>query len=229
MVADMVRPSESVLVYLITCQVTGKRYVGLTKRDLRGRWYDHRSSARQPNKPRGCTAIAAAIRKYGYQAFTIECLAIAFSRADAGHLEKMLIAELRTVAPGGYNVTAGGDGGTHGRIWSEAERRQVSERWIAFYADPEQRARNGAVHRGQVASAETRAKQRLAKIGRLQTAESNAKRSATMKAFLASEKPKGPQYQKGRVLSAEHIAKLRKPWLNRIVIPGGGEVSCISL
>ena len=94
-------------VYLITNLVNGKKYVGCTKVSVERRWVQHRSAAMK-----GSTfAIHAAIRKYGFQNFSIVIIETVF-----GTCKDLKVAEIRhikahdCVSPRGYNLTEGGEG-----------------------------------------------------------------------------------------------------------------------
>lgn len=92
--------------YVITNLVSGKRYIGITRRALHRRWSDHKVSARKGAK----TALAGAIRKYGEGSFSIQQIASASSIDNLQALEIELIRQEKTLAPRGYNLTAGGEG-----------------------------------------------------------------------------------------------------------------------
>lgn len=95
------------LAYLVTCVPSGKQYVGITARSLMRRWYEHTLDA---EKRPGQSAIRRAIAKYGKEQFTIEPLCCARNYADLLSVEKDLIKQCGTRAPGGYNLTDGGQG-----------------------------------------------------------------------------------------------------------------------
>lgn len=91
-------------VYLITSP-SGKRYVGATRHDAQTRWARHvKDSAGK------WSALYAAIRKYGYEAFTVETLEVHKDFQLVAQAEMRLIAELETMYPNGYNLTPGGEG-----------------------------------------------------------------------------------------------------------------------
>ena len=81
---------------------SGKSYIGQTK-DLRRRAYIHRTSQR-------CRAFAAAIARYGFDAFKCEILCSGLSQEEANEREASLIAAHNTLSPTGYNLRAGGNG-----------------------------------------------------------------------------------------------------------------------
>lgn len=94
-------------IYKITCSKTPKIYIGLTSVSLGDRWSKHIYSAIKQMRQ---TAISAAIRKYGRDTFNIEPIFCALTLDAASEIECMLISELGTRVPNGYNITSGGEG-----------------------------------------------------------------------------------------------------------------------
>lgn len=97
-------------VYLITCLITGKQYVGITIRGYLNRWKKHLAQS----KTKG-TGLHEDIHKYGEDAFKIEVLE-SKQYANRDRLAKWLfnrerfwISHLDTYL-NGYNLTEGGDG-----------------------------------------------------------------------------------------------------------------------
>lgn len=95
------------LIYLIRNQVTGKCYVGQTRRTLAQRFNAHKKVVGKSN---ACKALSDAMAKHGVENFSIELLRQCESQAEMDSWEIRLIAELNTFAPGGYNLTHGGGG-----------------------------------------------------------------------------------------------------------------------
>lgn len=90
------------IIYLITNQVNGKRYVGQSVYDdVRKRWYGHVHSSRRPERT---NAIAKAIRKYGKDKFTIEVIDHAESLEELNIKEWYFASMLDTYSPLGYNL-----------------------------------------------------------------------------------------------------------------------------
>lgn len=100
--------NHSTNVYVITCLINDKKYIGFTKKLIEERLKGHFSSARNNSK----FALHEAIRKYGKENFVINLFSQQPSRILAGKLEQRLIIELCThVDLGkGYNMTSGGEG-----------------------------------------------------------------------------------------------------------------------
>jgi group I intron endonuclease len=88
-------------LYTITNQVNGKQYIGISSRVAR-RWIEHKSG-------HGSKLVYQAIKKYGLDAlkFDIFCEAC---EEDIKKLEVAMIEKYDTLAPGGYNLTKGGEG-----------------------------------------------------------------------------------------------------------------------
>jgi hypothetical protein len=95
-------------LYLITNQVNGKVYVGITINPLWQRFNGHKAAAKKGLK----TKLYNAIRHYGEENFTVQLL-----RSDAhsfSELQEQEIAEIaaRGTIERGYNVSPGGSVGT---------------------------------------------------------------------------------------------------------------------
>ena len=88
-------------IYLLTCAVTGRRYVGQAG-NVATRWAGHVLSSRK-----GMTPIARAIRAYGFAKFSVQELEVVpAARADL--VEQKWIRKLGTLEPNGNNATTGG-------------------------------------------------------------------------------------------------------------------------
>lgn len=143
-------------IYMITGP-NGKRYIGKTRhRNVESRWREHIAHAE-----RGAQQVLhKAIRKYGAEAFTLVVLCECVDAREASVVERGLIAQYGTYwsAAAGYNMTCGGEG-TTGRKHSEAhkeamrllytgrplpewQRKQLQERWAAYWTSdtPERKA-----------------------------------------------------------------------------------------
>jgi group I intron endonuclease len=153
-------------VYRITCLVTGKAYIGITKFTAERRWRSHQSAAR---KKLYRSLLHQAILKYGADQFRITTLCVAHDRKEAGRIERALIAAYGTRIPNGYNITLGGEG-THGikRHHSPETRRKISEG-------------NKGRRTGLVLSKETRAKLSASKMGHPVSVAARAKIGAAFR------------------------------------------------
>jgi group I intron endonuclease len=117
-------------VYLVTNSENGKKYIGQTVMTLEQRWSKHQ-------RTKGCSAIHAAINKYGKDAFSIVEIAQAFSANELNEIEKNAVEEHNCISPNGYNLKEGG--GSKGRV-SEDSREKMRVRMKERWADPEYRA-----------------------------------------------------------------------------------------
>lgn len=104
------------VVYLITNNVNGKRYVGQTTKTIEHRFKQHKALKG------ACRAIESAIQKHGAENFKIEVLAAAGNQKELNETETRLICELGTVSPNGYNLQSGG--GQTGAVHEETKRIQ---------------------------------------------------------------------------------------------------------
>lgn len=131
------RPPEIWEIYLVTCAATGLRYVGQASRTAYARWGWTVSAALAGRHDH--LLLHRAIREHGPHYFTVEVIAACKSKADAGALEAELIKQHNTLAPHGYNMTAGP--GQLGTKLTDAQRKVRSAHSQAQWADPEQRAK----------------------------------------------------------------------------------------
>jgi group I intron endonuclease len=89
-------------IYILTSP-SGKSYVGQTTRPIEKRFKEHQ------NKKGRCVAIYNAIQKYGWEKIEkdwYEC-----PDEDLNFDEELLVREMGTLAPDGYNLKEGGDNG----------------------------------------------------------------------------------------------------------------------
>lgn len=160
------------LVYKLTSP-SGRSYIGVTS-NLEQRLVHHSWNAD--------TAIGRALRKYGIEVFSVEVL-FEGTREDCYSEEAKLVDAHGTLAPAGYNLVAGGEGGAppspvlrermsriQKDIWAGDERRREVARermtpetkgkinaGIRGYWTPERRARHSEAMRARWASSEGRA------------------------------------------------------------------------
>lgn len=124
-------------IYLITNEVSGKKYVGKTSLSLRHRWYGHLYDAfiRQFPYP-----ICNDLRKLGAESFSIKLIALSRHNKSALKLEQHFIGKLKTGFPRGYNTRflrrckrcgmVGSQNDKHKKgIWHRNAKR--IRRWIA--------------------------------------------------------------------------------------------------
>lgn len=91
-------------VYEIENMITGKKYIGKTSKDIALRIRQHVTRVNCGNG----SILHDAIRKYGLSSFRARAWEVTDSNASLAEIT--LIRLFNTVAPGGYNVTLGGEG-----------------------------------------------------------------------------------------------------------------------
>ena len=103
-------------VYKISNKTNNKFYIGISN-NVQLRWNSHKHfSTKGTNHP-----FYNALRKHGFEAFTVETLYTFKSRQEACEKEKELILQLSP----DYNIAKGGEGGfvvTHIENWKEKLR-----------------------------------------------------------------------------------------------------------
>ena len=110
------------VIYKITNQINGKSYVGQTTTSLSQRMASHR---------RANSVIGKAIRKYGWENFSVEVLEECDTKEQLNEREIFWIAALNCKTPNGYNRSDGGEGAT------------------GVECTPETRAKFSAIHKGK--------------------------------------------------------------------------------
>ena len=100
-------------IYLITCLVNGKYYVGQTRNEIYDRWAGHKHDARRREYH---TAIEMAIKKYGQENFVVNEI----EKVEASSFEELImmlnekeifyIKEYHSLThENGYNISVGGN------------------------------------------------------------------------------------------------------------------------
>ena len=93
-------------IYILTNTVTGMQYAG------KDRHLPNRATMHLNGKTPGCRHIHRAIKKYGRDAFSVEIIRYpGISQEALNAVERWKIRQLQTLAPSGYNLTEGGEGG----------------------------------------------------------------------------------------------------------------------
>jgi group I intron endonuclease len=178
-------------IYCHTHIETGRRYIGQTKNDMSRRWRDHVRSAKSPAAG---WFFAAAIRKYGAEAFSHRVLEVCGTLEEANDAEAAWIDSFSTRHPEfGFNLRPGGrlktipqsKASTRSKI-SDAARKHWADpefvaKWRAARSTPEFQAKQSAALTGKTHGPETRAKQSAVKIGKKHTPEARAKMSESQR------------------------------------------------
>lgn len=100
---------------------SNKKYIGQTVRTIEERFLQHKNRAKV-NDSRGCVALNAAIRKYGFNKFTISIL-LEINDEFLDENEIKFIETHDSMAPNGYNLTIGG----RTTKYSEISKQKMSE------------------------------------------------------------------------------------------------------
>lgn len=140
----MKNPEErTFIVYLVTCIVTGKQYVGITAFALAFRWTQHvKTAIRVVRKG----ALQGAIAKHGAENFRIEIIREVVGLTAACEAEREEIAARATIWPDGYNMNDGGNaraGFTH----SEETKRKMRETAVGRVIPESARVKSAATLR----------------------------------------------------------------------------------
>lgn len=125
------------LVYMITNNVNGHRYIGITVCSLQKRWREHLCAARTGSEKR----LYKAMRKYGLDNFSIEKIYDAVSFEDLQEAEKRYIAQYETHASlkKGYNLTSGGEGRDRvDQLYGEQLPSVLTNEVVEFIRSPNQ-------------------------------------------------------------------------------------------
>lgn len=109
---------KSIANYVVYCHTSpsGKKYIGQTN-NYEKRCRQHRIWS---NK---CTAFARAINLYGWDAFSHEILKENLTIDEANYWEKILIKDIGTLSPNGYNLRDGGNAS----LFSEESKQKLSK------------------------------------------------------------------------------------------------------
>ena len=215
----------AVFIYLLTNLVNSKYYVGQTRaKTAHKRFLVHASQARQGNDMR----IHAAMRKHGVDAFTLDLLAEAQSLAQLDLLEQLWIACLNSQDFNvGYNASPGGNARSkesiekgrlkllgsgnpnYGKHWPEDIRQRMSAgrrgKSLGHTVSDETRAKQSARALARPNLVEIGRKMGLMRIGKINSQESNTKRSNTLTGKYAGAN----SWMLGRTLPEETKEKLR--------------------
>ena len=181
-------------IYRIYHKDTGKAYIGQS-RNIEQRLREHKKGSSKG-------AIGNALRKYGKAGFVFEVLEVC-SENNIHARECHWIAALDCIAPNGYNLTAGGEGGSP----SEETRKKISE------------TKKGQTswNKGRKASAETRKKISDATKGH--TRWKGKKHSAESRKKISEALKGNTPWNKGKPRSAETRRKVSEakkgqtPWM----------------
>jgi group I intron endonuclease len=149
-------------IYVITCKINAKIYIGQTWNDIHDRLIGHKGFAR--NNAKYCVKLENAINKYGEDNFNIEMLDTAQTQSEADTLEDFYILAGDTIK-NGYNIRRGG---SHGKCSDETRAKmrasKLGDKNARFGKPISEKAKLAIeklaeVRRGKKSSEETRMKQ----------------------------------------------------------------------
>lgn len=123
------------ICYVVSSTADDKVYVGYTGKSLERRLSQHFRDARNGSR----LVLHRAMRKHGFECFSIRVLEAFDNREEALNAECRYIQELNSIAPRGYNMTPGGDGCVD--LCDESKSRK-SKSAIKRHADPEYKKRH---------------------------------------------------------------------------------------
>ena len=90
------------VIYVITCLLTGMKYVGQTTRSVKVRFKEHSKKN---------TPLGKAIQEFGEENFIIEVIEECETEKQLNEREIFWVAQLNCKVPNGYNQTDGGETG----------------------------------------------------------------------------------------------------------------------
>ena len=166
-------------VYVVTCTVNGKRYVGQTTQGAESRWHSHRSTAGMAP-----WAFSRALKKYGSDNFVWEVVDTATNQDDLDAKEVEWISKLNSLSPNGYNLTTGGKSG--GKA-SDETRQKLSAARLGKAHTPEWNRKIGDANRVRKWTEESRRKIGASRKGRKQPSEAVAKTAESNKGKKRSQ------------------------------------------
>lgn len=121
-------------IYCITNTANGKKYIGQTIVSVESRWREHKNHSNIYDYP-----IYRALRKYGFDKFSVEVIDTAKTRESLDEKERMWIKSLCTLLPNGYNAIDGPPGKS--AKFSEETRALLSKKLKKRWENPEYRAK----------------------------------------------------------------------------------------
>jgi group I intron endonuclease len=128
-------------VYEITNNINGKKYVGITSRTIEERFQEHVS--RTKSYKRG-NRLYVAMRKYGYDNFSVKLLAETSNENDVRLLETEFIIKYNSYE-NGYNCNLGGHGFLH---IPEEIKAKISKAQIGKQISEEARKKMSSAKKG---------------------------------------------------------------------------------
>lgn len=148
-------------VYMLTCSVSCKSYIGISDKGGLRRLVQHRRAAESG----AGNHLYRAMRKHGIETFALKIIYQAVDYREAIACERAMIAQYGTFSPAGYNMTTGGENnvgyhlckevrekqrqGKLGKLWSNESREKLSKARIGHKWSDESKEKKAAWHRGR--------------------------------------------------------------------------------
>ena len=148
---------------------SGKIYIGQTIRPIEKRFKSHQ------HKNSACSAIYNAIQKYGWDNFEkdwYEC-----PDEDLNFDEELLVREMKTLSPDGYNLKEGGDNGK----MSKETKQKMSEAKLGKTLSDDHKQNISKAQIGHTVGEKTRHKIREARVGIPRSEQSRKRHSDSIK------------------------------------------------
>jgi group I intron endonuclease len=216
-------------IYVITCLLMGKLYVGQTIRGAERRWKEHKSGSSRSNH-----YINHALKLHGYENFTLKVIDTASTPDELNLKEQHWIKTLGSLVPNGYNLTTGGDSTKQSpesieksrlaKIGSKRTEETKAKMRAAWQRSPDRRKKSPETieklrqtHLGRKCTEETRAKMKAAirpprsleAIEKTRQANLGKKRTPEARARMSVRAKARPPF------SPEHIEELRQSHLGK--------------
>jgi len=147
--------------YIWTRRKTGKQYVGVTTQPIKKRFDKH---CREDSN---CTKLRNAIQKHGVDAFDFEYFEWV-DPWDLAYIEKILVDELESLSPNGYNLRKGG--GNYGSL-SDEVKKKLSDANIGKTHTDESKKKMSEAHIGMTHTEATKKQMSEARTGKTHTEE----------------------------------------------------------
>ena len=173
------------IIYLLIDGTNDFEYIGQTTRSLEVRFKQHTKNKKH-------TYISNAIQAHGAEMFVKVILKVCYSKEELDYWEKRLIKSRDTMAPNGYNLREGGEGGGSHSAESRAKNsaaktgkplapehcKKISESLTGKPKSPEHVAKVAAANTGKKRTPEQCARMSVSKKGKKRSPEAVAKTAA---------------------------------------------------